>query len=150
MKAYEAGTPAYFATPPVQLIYAFNASLKAITQGSVSLEERFQLHREASQRIKKATADLGLKQLPLDPEFSANGMTAVYYPEGLGASDILPRLVKKDIVVAGGLHKDVKDKYFRIGHMGLTAIDSKRGDIDKIIAGLTESIQEAKAEKGIQ
>lgn len=31
MKAYEAGTPAYFATPPVNLIYAFYASLSLIT-----------------------------------------------------------------------------------------------------------------------
>lgn len=31
MKAYEAGKPAYFATPPVNLIYAFHASLSLIT-----------------------------------------------------------------------------------------------------------------------
>ena len=31
MKAYEAGTAAYFATPPVNLIYAFHASLSTIT-----------------------------------------------------------------------------------------------------------------------
>ena len=31
MKAYEAGTAAYFATPPVNLIYAFHASLSLIT-----------------------------------------------------------------------------------------------------------------------
>jgi alanine-glyoxylate transaminase/serine-glyoxylate transaminase/serine-pyruvate transaminase len=31
MKAYEEGRPAYFATPPVNLIYAFRASLDSIT-----------------------------------------------------------------------------------------------------------------------
>jgi alanine-glyoxylate transaminase/serine-glyoxylate transaminase/serine-pyruvate transaminase len=31
MKAYEEGRPAYFATPPVNLIYAFQASLNLIT-----------------------------------------------------------------------------------------------------------------------
>jgi alanine-glyoxylate transaminase/serine-glyoxylate transaminase/serine-pyruvate transaminase len=31
MKAYEAGSAAYFATPPVNLIYAFHASLLLIT-----------------------------------------------------------------------------------------------------------------------
>ena len=35
MKAYEAGTAAYFATPPVNLIYAFHASLSLIT-GKIS------------------------------------------------------------------------------------------------------------------
>lgn len=42
-------------------------------------------------------------------------MTAVYYPDGLVASDVLPKLVKDEIVVAAGLHKNIKDKYFRIG-----------------------------------
>ena len=31
MRAYEEGRPAYFATPPVNLIYAFRASLELIT-----------------------------------------------------------------------------------------------------------------------
>jgi alanine-glyoxylate transaminase/serine-glyoxylate transaminase/serine-pyruvate transaminase len=77
MKAYENGTPAYFATPPVNLIYAFYESLTQITKASPSLEDRFKLHREASQRFKRAAAELGLKQLPLDPAYAANGMTAV-------------------------------------------------------------------------
>jgi len=77
MKAYEQGTGAYFATPPVNLIYAFNASLTTITKSSeVSLEERFKLHQVASQRVKSAAEGLGLKQVS-DPESAANGMTAV-------------------------------------------------------------------------
>lgn len=79
MKAYEQGAGAYFATPPVNLIYAFNASLKMITRSSeVSLEERFKLHEEASARIKSAAKELGLKQVS-DPTSSANGMTAVSF-----------------------------------------------------------------------
>ncbi|KAF9504416.1 hypothetical protein BS47DRAFT_1386248 [Hydnum rufescens UP504] len=150
MKAYEFGSAAYFATPPVNLIYAFHVSLKSITHGGISLEERFHLHREASKRVKQAAFDLGLKQVPLDLDYSANGMTALYYPEGLDADDIIPLLMKKDIVIAGGLHKDIKGKYFRIGHMGLTAVDGSRGDLDKIIQGLQETIREAKAAKGVQ
>ena len=133
MKAYEQGAVAYFATPPVNLIYAFNASLTTITKSSVSLEEVFDLHRKASQRVKSAAEELGLKQVS-DPENAANGMTAVsfifsrlrevtdpslraqlYFPEGFNASDILPRLSAKGVVAAGGLHKDIKDRYFRIG-----------------------------------
>ena len=137
MKAYEQGTGAYFATPPVNLIYAFNTSLTTITKSSeVSLDERFKLHQEASQRIKSAAEGLGLKQAS-DPGNAANGMTAVspsfarflrlevidsplhvqlYFPEGLTASDIIPRLSAKGVVIAGGLHKDIKDRYFRIGY----------------------------------
>jgi len=43
MKAYESGSAAYFATPPVNLIYAFHASLSAITKSSPSLADRFKL-----------------------------------------------------------------------------------------------------------
>lgn len=77
MKAYESGSAAYFATPPVNLIYAFHASLSTITKSSPSLPDRFRLHREASKRVKDAATELGLRQLPLEPAIAANGMTAV-------------------------------------------------------------------------
>ncbi|KAL7280868.1 LOW QUALITY PROTEIN: hypothetical protein ACG7TL_005812 [Trametes sanguinea] len=140
---------AYFATPPVNLIYAFHASLTQLTKRSPSLAERFALHREASARVKKAAEELGLRQLPVDPKVAANGMTALWFPEGLKAADLLPRLAGRDVVVAAGLHKDNKEKYFRIGHMGVSVVDKSRGDIDKVIAALKESLAEAKASKNV-
>ena len=80
MKAYEAGTPAYFATPPVNLIRAYHASLKQIAQSSISLEQRFELHRAAAQRVRDAATSLGLTLVPVDPGCTANGMTAVRLP----------------------------------------------------------------------
>ena len=77
MKAYEAGQASYFATPPVNLVYAFHASLTAITKSSPSLEERFKIHKDASAKLRAAAAALGLKQVALDPAYAANGMTAV-------------------------------------------------------------------------
>jgi len=147
MKAYESGQAAYFATPPVNLIYAFHASLSTITKSTVSLADRFKLHQEASKRVKDAATKLGLKQLPLEPALASNGMTALYFPDGITAADLLPRLLQKGVVVAGGLHASIKDKYFRIGHMGITVVDRQRGDIDKIIDALSESLEEAKASK---
>jgi alanine-glyoxylate transaminase/serine-glyoxylate transaminase/serine-pyruvate transaminase len=129
MKAYEADTTAYFAAPPVNLIYAYHASLSHITQGPVSLEERFKAHKDASRRFKKAAEDLGFKGVPFSEEVSANGMTAVrlfsfwarfliftrlqpheqlYFPDGLVGSDIIPRLLEQGIVVAGGIHSSIK------------------------------------------
>jgi len=35
-------------------------------------------------------------------------MTALYFPPGVTGADLLPRLVKKGVVVAGGLHVDIK------------------------------------------
>lgn len=77
MKGYEGGTPAYFATPPVNLIHAYHRSLSQIINASPSLDERLELHLETSSRIKAAAKDLRLSQLPLNSEIAANGMTAV-------------------------------------------------------------------------
>ncbi|KAI6000997.1 pyridoxal phosphate-dependent transferase [Pisolithus orientalis] len=147
MRAYEKNSAAYFATPPVNLIYAYHTSLRQIVQGPISLEDRFKAHKNASRRVKDAAAALGLRCVPLSEDVSANGMTAIYFPDGLAASDIIARLLKKDVVVAGGLHASIKEKYFRIGHMGATAVDIERGDIDRVITALNEALAEAKASK---
>ncbi|KAF8801295.1 PLP-dependent transferase [Phlegmacium glaucopus] len=154
MKAYEAGIAAYFATPPVNLIYAFHASLSLITGKSSatseplpSIQERLKLHRQASETIKKASKSLGLTQLPLKDSEAANGMTALYFPPGVTGAELLPRLVKKGVVVAGGLHVDIKDKYFRIGHMGVSVVEPERGDMNKVIKSLEEALEEVKDAK---
>jgi alanine-glyoxylate transaminase/serine-glyoxylate transaminase/serine-pyruvate transaminase len=59
MNAYESRKGMYFATPPVQLIYGLNTSLKQIT--STSLEKRFEQHKEASNMVKNAVESLRLK-----------------------------------------------------------------------------------------
>ncbi|CAD6925382.1 unnamed protein product [Tilletia controversa] len=145
MRAYEAGSPAYFATPPTNLIYALNQSLRTITQGEVSLEDRFRRHVEVSDKIKNfITHRLGLEQLVADGiKDGAHGMTAVKFPAGVKAADLLPKLAAKNVVMAGGLHKEVKDLYFRIGHMGVTVVNPERGDIDYMLKALEDSLAEA-------
>jgi alanine-glyoxylate transaminase/serine-glyoxylate transaminase/serine-pyruvate transaminase len=145
MKAYDAGTGAYFGTPPTNLIYALHQSLTSITTKSPSLEERFKMHIAASDRIKIFVKDLGLEQLVADGiKDGAHGMTAVKFPPGLKAPDLLPKMVAKNVVVAAGLHKEVKETYFRMGHMGITVThDKQRGDIDHLLKSLKESLEEA-------
>lgn len=77
---------------PVQLVYALHAALKAITTESPSLSERFAQHKQASNRVKDQLAALGFGFVPTDRKHAANGMSAVKYPEGVQASDILPTL----------------------------------------------------------
>ena len=145
MQNYEAGKPSYFATPSPQLIHALHTTLTQIT--SVSLSERFAKHREVSQKIKKAVADLGLTQLASKPENQANGMTAIYLPEGLTPPEVLPKLMAKGVVFAGGLHKQIATKYVRFGHMGVSVTDPARDDIDRAIKALKEGITEAQEAK---
>lgn len=120
MKNYEAKKPSYFATPSPQLVHALNTALTQILASPLS--ERFAKHREASDRIKKAVAALGLKQVASNPEDQAHTMTAIYLPETVKVADILPALAKKNIVFAGGLHKEIAPKYIRFGHMGVSVV----------------------------
>lgn len=120
-QAYDKGQAAYFATPPVQLIMALQASLKLILEGPVSLQARFTKHQEASRKVKAAVDALGLKQVPLHPNSAgANGMTAVYAPSGHPVPSIVGGLAGRGIVVAAGLHQDIKTQYFRIVRSSFT------------------------------
>ena len=78
----------------MQLVYALHTSLKAITQGSPSLTERFAMHKAASKKVKDSVASMGFGFVPLDRSIAANGMSAVKYPTGVAASDILPKLAE--------------------------------------------------------
>ena len=162
MQNYEAKKASYFATPSPQLIHALHTSLTQIL--SKPLSERFAAHRSTSQKIKKAVIDLGLKQLASDPADQANGMTAIYLPENVKAPELLPNLLKKGVIFAGGLHKEIATKYIRIGHMGVSIVsipsitcqevaakisqtDPKRDDIQRAIQALEIGLSDAGYQK---
>ena len=120
MKNYEAKKPSYFATPSPQLVHALNTALTQILAKPVA--DRFAGHKAASDKVKKAVADLGLKQVAANPADQAHGMTAMYLPEGVKGADLLPNLAKRGVVFAGGIHKEIAPKYIRFGHMGVSAV----------------------------
>ncbi|KAA8564840.1 hypothetical protein EYC84_010611 [Monilinia fructicola] len=129
MQNYEAKKPSYFATPSPQLIHALHTSLTQIL--SIPLSERFAKHKATSQKIKKA----------------ANGMTAIYLPENVKAPELLPNLLKKGVIFAGGLHKEIATKYIRVGHMGVSVMDEGRGDVEKAVEALGVGLREAGYER---
>ena len=120
MQNYEAKKPSYFSTPSPQLIHALNTALSQIL--AKPLSERFARHIEVSDKVKKAVADLGLKVVASKPEDQAHAMTAIYLPDGVAIPDVLPKLLSKGIIFAGGLHKEIGTKYIRFGHMGPSAV----------------------------
>jgi alanine-glyoxylate transaminase/serine-glyoxylate transaminase/serine-pyruvate transaminase len=145
MQNYEAKKPSYFATPPTQLVQALNTALKQLL--SQPLEARFAQHRKVSQYVKSKVAELGLKQLATDPANAANTMTAIYLPEGLTPPEILPKLMAKGVIFAGGLHKEIATRYIRFGHMGVSAMDESRGEIDKALEALKQGLIEVEKTK---
>ena len=134
MEAYEARRPSYFATPAVNLVWALNVSLEQIL--AEGMEARFERHRALSRACKAAIAALGLGQVPLVAEHAANTMTAPRYPEGVTKADLLPRVKQAGVILAGGLHPEIKAEYFRIGHMGPTNLGDMLATIGAIEMGL--------------
>ena len=95
-----------------------------------------------SLRIKKAITDLGLKQLASEPECQANGMTAMYLPNDLKPAEVLPKLLARGVIFAGGLHREITTKYIRFGHMGVSVLEEGRGDVEKALSALREGLGE--------
>lgn len=93
---------------PQNLIYALEESLKTITTDpSLPLEKRFTEHARVAKTFRAEAAKLGLKTVALSEESSANGMTALYLPEGVTVPAIVGALSERGVVIAGGLHKDI-------------------------------------------
>ncbi|KAI7870962.1 pyridoxal phosphate-dependent transferase [Spinellus fusiger] len=143
MQSYEARKPSYFATPAVQLIMALHASLKKIT--AKSLEERWAIHRQVAAGFRQSIRGLGLVPLTEQEEMAASGLTAVWLPQGIEASQLLPLMGAHGVQIAGGILKDLSAKYFRVGHMGVSVTDENH--IEKVLAGLTASFMTLGAQK---
>ncbi|CAH2353500.1 alanine--glyoxylate aminotransferase 1 [[Candida] railenensis] len=139
MQAYESGKPAYFATPAVQNITALGVSLKDILEQT--LTKRFEKHAEVSDKFKADLKELGFKILPVNNTVAAHGLTAVYFPEGVNGGDFLAKLGSKGFTVAGGIHKALVGKYFRVGHMGVSVYE---GHVDQVTKAIAESLKELK------
>ena len=115
MRAYEERKPSYFGTPPVNLIWSLNISLGQIVEEGMAA--RVIRHRRLSKAFKEAAGAMGFRQVPTGEDHAADTLTALYYPDGVDAT-ILGRIGQFGVIVAGGLHPEIKARYFRIGHMG--------------------------------
>jgi alanine-glyoxylate transaminase/serine-glyoxylate transaminase/serine-pyruvate transaminase len=116
MKAYQNEQASYFGTPPVNLIMALEVSLKLIVKEG--LENRFERHRRVGKAMRAALKALGLGTIPKNDQIAANTLSAPLYSDYIDAATFLQAVNNEGIILAGGLLTDVKNKYFRIGHMG--------------------------------
>ena len=115
LESYEAKKNMYFATPPVQLVEALDASLGGLLAEGV--DARVARHARVAAAFRAAWAAMKLAMLPESGEVAAHTLSAIYFPPGVDAS-LVGRIAEEGAVVTGGLHPDARDKYFRVGHMG--------------------------------
>lgn len=115
MESYEDRKAAYFGTQAVNLVWALNISLGQIL--AEGMDKRFARHRLMSDAFKAAMSAMGLRQVPVTADKAANTLTAPYFPEGVNGS-VLSLIKDAGAILAGGLLAEIKEKYFRVGHMG--------------------------------
>ncbi len=116
MIAYEGRKPSYFGTPAINLVNALNVSLGQILEEG--MEARFKRHARFSAAFKAGILALGLKLVPNHLEWAAHTLTNVYLPDGITQSAFIGEMMKDGVIPAAGLHPAIREKYFRVGHMG--------------------------------
>jgi alanine-glyoxylate transaminase/serine-glyoxylate transaminase/serine-pyruvate transaminase len=136
MAAYEAGQAAYFATPNVNLIRALDVSLQSIL--AYGLEQRWADHVHTSDAVKAAMEAIGIRQVPAATH-RANTLSALYYPDGIDTAAFLGAVMKEGVICAGGLHKDIRTKYFRVGHLGVS-VSPERDDVARVVRAVETAL----------
>jgi aspartate aminotransferase-like enzyme len=123
----------YFATPPVNMIYALSEALKILL--SEGLNERFRRHHWLAEAFRAAMDTLNMK-LVADREHAADTVTAVYYPEIIEDGKFRNEMKRRGIVVASTLGP-LKGKGFRVGHIG----NVSQNDIMSTIAAVEATLK---------
>ncbi|HET7087508.1 MAG TPA: alanine--glyoxylate aminotransferase family protein [Anaerolineae bacterium] len=136
MHAYQARKPSYFGTPPTNLIVALYESVKQILKEG--MEARWARHRKLGASMRAAMQALGLKWVPARPDLCADTLTTIYYPDGVDDT-LVGRIGQHGVAVAGGLHPDIKGRYFRIGHMGILCDAEIRQTVAAVEAALKDA-----------
>jgi alanine-glyoxylate transaminase / serine-glyoxylate transaminase / serine-pyruvate transaminase len=134
MEAYEARRPSYFGTPAVNLVEALDVSLGQIL--AEGMDARTARHVSLGSAMQAAITALGLGQVPKDAAWAAHTLTAPLYPEGVAPANLLGEVHRAGVTVAGGLLGPIRDRYFRIGHMGATRPGDVLAAVGAIEAGL--------------
>src|SRR5512133_261710 len=137
MKAYEERRPSYFGTPAVNLVAGLEVSLEIILKEGMAA--RFERHLITGRTFRDAMKEMGLTMIPVSGEVSANTLSAPYYPEGVQGAAFMKAIAGSDVILAGGLLPEIKEKYFRVGHMGSVT----KGDILATVSAIGDALKSA-------
>ena len=109
------------------MIIGLNEALDLIEKESI--EQVWSRHQALSDATRQAVSSLGLQLFAKSP---SNAVTAVQSPDGVSSSEIIKRMKTMcGMTIANG-QDDLKDKIFRISHLGYY----DEFDIISVIAGL--------------
>jgi len=124
----------YFATPPVNLIYAYDEGMRLVH--AEGLSTRIIRHTAFGKAVRAALSEYGMKAIA-DEVVAASTLSCILYPDGVSDTEFRAVLGKKGVIVAGSL-AHLAGKAFRIGHMGNTTEDMLEKAIELIGDTLNE------------
>ena len=114
-------------TPVISLIYAFDKQLDRMLEEG--LENRYARHLEMANYVRDWTRKY-FDFFP-DEKYLSVTLTAVKNTRGISVADLNTELAKKDAVISNGYGK-LKEKSFRIAHMGDLTLDDMKWLISQI------------------
>lgn len=101
-------------TPAIPLVKALAENLRMIR--AAGIENIWRRTKVLAQAMRSGIEALGLKLVAARP---GDGMTAVYFPEGLDGRRFLDRLQSRFGVKLAGGQGPLKGRIFRVAHMGI-------------------------------
>jgi aspartate aminotransferase-like enzyme len=104
----------YFATPPVNLIVAYETGLEGIF--AEGLPARYARHRAQARAFRAAMRSMGFTVLA-EEDLAAPTVSCLLYPRGIEDVAFRKALAQRGVIVAGGL-AHLQGKAFRLGHLG--------------------------------
>lgn len=117
-------------TPSVSLIWALNAQLDNIL--AEGLEKRFARHQAMADRVQTWAVEQGME--PLAPEgYRSKTVSTIKNLRGVDIGELNQFLQTKGMIIANG-YGDLKNKTFRIAHMGETQMHH----IDELLEAFEE------------
>ena len=120
-------------TPAVSLMFALDLALEQILKEGI--ENVYSRHKEIGQFTRNQVRRIGFSIFP-EEKVASNTVTAVNVPDGRQSGELIAFMkTNYDVVLAAG-QGELKEKIFRIGHMGKTT----RNDIKPVIEGLSKYI----------
>lgn len=133
----------YFATPPINLIYAYKEALDIVLKEG--MEKREKRHIAYGRGIRAAMRAYGMQPLAKE-EVAAPTLSCILYPEGVDDATFRNALALRGVIVAGSL-AHLAGKSFRIGHMGNTTPEMLEIAIEAIGEVLVEQGYSVNIEK---
>ena len=112
-------------TQPISDIYALREAVeRVLTEGAESAEgSSIHRHRRIAAAVRESLVNSGLELYAL--EGFSNTVTTILVPEGILFSELFDEMLRDHNIMIAGAFDYLKDKVFRIGHMGENCREEK-------------------------